>query len=655
MRWTRALVVFALVVAGPVPAVASGATGPAHPDTDFAGSTGHSPTAARPFAATQATTAPAGTPGLDVSHYQGAVDWAAAAANGAKFAYLKATEGTGYTDPQFAANYSGSANAGLARGAYHFALPSDSSGAAQATFFLAHGGGWVADGRTLPPVLDIEYNPYGTADWAGWCYNLTPAQVAAWISDFATTVHDRTNRWPVIYTTNGWWSTCTANSAAFGNDPLWIAPSSSDAGGPPTIPASWSAYTFFQYATSGTFPGDQDVFNGSATDLATFTTGDTPDQIQARYAALGGSSSSLGQPVGGEYVVASGWGQDYEHGTIFYSPGTGAHAVTGPVLDRYRQLGGPAAIGFPTSDTTATSDGAGQYSAFGGSSLYYTPNTGAHLVGGDIRTKWLALGAEQKLGYPTTDETATPDGVGRYNHFSLAAGASIYWSPNSGAHAIQGAIRSKWAALGWETGLGYPTTDESVTPDGVGRYNHFSLAAGASIYWSPNSGAHAIQGAIRSKWAALGWETGLGYPTTDESTTPDGVGRYNHFSLAAGASIYWSPNSGAHAIQGAIRSKWAARGWETGLGYPTTDESTTPDGIGRYNHFTNSASIYWTGATGAWSLYGAIRDKWASLGWETSPLRYPTSDEYGVPGGRRNDFQNGTITWYSANGSVQVG
>jgi uncharacterized protein with LGFP repeats len=648
------LVLAGLLVSGGGTAVAAKG-GPTHPDTDYLGSTvrAQEGTSTRAMTA-QATTAAGNAVGLDVSHYQGTVDWNSVAANGASFAYMKATEGTGYTDPQFATNYSGSVNAGLARGAYHFALPSDSSGAAQATFFLGHGGGWVADGHTLPPVLDIEYNPYSTADWAGWCYNQTPAQITAWITDFTTTIHSRTNRWPVIYTTNGWWTHCTGAATGFGNDPLWIAPSNSDTPGSPAIPASWSAYTFYQYATSGTFPGDQDYFNGTAAQVPAFAQGDAPDEIQAHYTSLGAGTSSLGNPSGGEYPIAGGWAQNYDHGTIYYAPNTGAYAVTGPILDRYQQLGGPGgSLGFPTSDTTTTTDGSGQYATFGGTSIYYTANTGAHLVGGLIRTKWLALGAEQTLGYPTTDETSTPDGVGRYNHFSATGGASIYWTPNTGAHSIQGPIRDKWAALGWERGLGYPINDQTTTPDGAGRYNHFSLAAGASIYWTSTTGAHSIQGAIRDKWTALGREQGLGYPTTDESTTPDGVGRYNHFSASSGASIYWTPNTGAHSIQGPIRDKWAALGWERGLGYPTTDQNTTPDGIGRYNHFTGSASIYWTPSTGAWSLYGAIRDKWASLGWETGRLGYPTSDEYGVTGGRRNTFQHGYITWYSANGTTQ--
>ena len=53
--------------------------------------------------------------------------------------------------------------------------------------------------------------------------------------------------------------------------------------------------------------------------------------------------------------------------------------------------------------------------------------------------------------------------------------------------------------LGWERSfLGYPLTDETATPDGVGRYNHFQ---GGSIYWTPATGAHEVHGAIRGQWA----------------------------------------------------------------------------------------------------------------------------------------------------------
>src|SRR5262249_33139671 len=98
------------------------------------------------------------------------------------------------------------------------------------------------------------------------------------------------------------------------------------------------------------------------------------------------------------------------------------------------------------------------------------------------------------------------------------------------------------------------------------------------------------------QWAALGWERSfLGYPLTDETGAPDGVGRFNHFQ---GGSIYWTPATGAHEVHGAIREQWAALGWEKSfLGYPLTDETPTDDGSGRYNQFQRGG-IRWRPSSG---------------------------------------------------------
>jgi len=281
---------------------------------------------------------------------------------------------------------------------------------------------------------------------------------------------------------------------------------------------------------------------------------------------------------------------------------------------------------------------------------YASPNTGSHQVCGAIRDKYVALGGPAGfLGFPVTDETPTPDGIGRFNHFSNAG--SIYWTPSTGALEIHGAIRAKWASMGWERSvLGYPVTDETPTPDGIGRFNHFSK--NGSIYWTPGTGAWSIHGAILDKWAAMGWERSvLGYPVTDETPTPDGIGRFNHFSK--NGSIYWTPGTGAWSIHGAILDKWAAMGWETSVvGYPTTDETGTPDRIGRFNHFSKSGSIYWTPATRAWSIHGAIRAKWSSIGWERGCLGYPISDELAISGGRQSNLQHGLVTYLFKSGQA---
>ena len=125
-------------------------------------------------------------------------------------------------------------------------------------------------------------------------------------------------------------------------------------------------------------------------------------------------------------------------------------------------------------------------------------------------------------------------------------------------------------------------------------------------------------------------------------------------AIQENGSIYWTSATGAFEVHGAIRDKWAELGWEAGaLGYPVSNETITPDGIGRFSVFQRG-SIYWTAQTGAHEVRGAIRDKYAETGWESGALGYPVSDEYAVPGGRRSDFQRGIITWDSATSTSTV-
>ncbi|MCS0634293.1 lysozyme [Streptomyces sp. LP05-1] len=193
--------------------------------------------------------------GVDVSSHQGAVDWPALRASGVEWAYVKATESASYRNPYFTQQYDGSYDQGMIRGAYHFATPDTSSGAAQADFFVDNGGGWSPDGRTLPGVLDIEWNPYGAA-----CYGRTPAQLTAWISDFVTRYRARTGRDAVIYTATSWWRQCTGDHPGFGAaHPLWIARYDS---APGDLPSGWPAHTMWQYTSTGPTVGDHDRFNG---------------------------------------------------------------------------------------------------------------------------------------------------------------------------------------------------------------------------------------------------------------------------------------------------------------------------------------------------------------------------------------------------------
>lgn len=210
-----------------------------------------------------------GIQGLDVSGYQPNVDWQQQWNMGARFAYVKASEGNYMTNDQFSAQYQGSRSVGMIRGAYHFAIPNWSSGADQARYFVANGGGWSADGYTMPPVLDFEFNPYEGRTINGFyfgntCYNMTPGQLASWVQDFGSTMRSLTGRLPAIYTNTNWWNQCLGNPSGFGDYPLWVAayPSSptNDAGAVPT--GSWSTYSMWQYSSTGPFAGDSNVWNG---------------------------------------------------------------------------------------------------------------------------------------------------------------------------------------------------------------------------------------------------------------------------------------------------------------------------------------------------------------------------------------------------------
>jgi GH25 family lysozyme M1 (1,4-beta-N-acetylmuramidase) len=199
--------------------------------------------------------------GIDVSHYQGSINWTSVKRAGISFAWIKATEGTTYKDPKFNTNYPNAYKAGVIRGAYHFARPDSSSGAAQASYFASHGGAWSRDNKTLPGVLDIE----------GGCYGKSTSSMRSWILDFYTTYKSKTRRDVVIYTSASWWNKCTGSwSGMASRSPLWDAHWTSASS--PTLPKGFPYWTVWQYTSSGKVSGisgnvDRDRFNGSASRL----------------------------------------------------------------------------------------------------------------------------------------------------------------------------------------------------------------------------------------------------------------------------------------------------------------------------------------------------------------------------------------------------
>ena len=120
---------------------------------------------------------PKGVQGIDVSSHQPSVNWQTEWNYGARFAYVKSTEALNYMNPRWTSQYTGSYQVGMIRGSYHFAIPNVSSGKRQANYFVDNGGGWSADGKTLPPLLDIEYNPY--PELGNTCYSMSASKMVA--------------------------------------------------------------------------------------------------------------------------------------------------------------------------------------------------------------------------------------------------------------------------------------------------------------------------------------------------------------------------------------------------------------------------------------------------------------------------------------------
>lgn len=592
---------------------------------------------------------PDGIQGVDVSGWQAGVDWPSQFNQGARFAYVKATESTSYTNEQFSSQYVGSREAGMIRGAYHFATPSTSSGAEQARFFVANGGGWSADGMTLPPLLDIEYNPYQTL--GNICYNMSSSQMVGWVRDFSNTMLALTGRRPAIYTTTDWWKTCTANNGGFADHPLHLASYSTVPG---ILPNGWSTYSIWQYSSQGPYVGDSNVWNGNYAQLKAFAYGRSLSAGESAISSLL-DTMPLGPPVTSEIcgIRNGGCYQGFRSGEILWSSASGAYASRGgSIRALYRSLGAEnSSLGYPISEEQCGLKNGGCYQMFQGGGVVWSPETGANVSSyGAIRNTWGANGFENgPLGYPTSSEICGLKDAGCYQSFQ---GGNIHWSAPTGAQPTRyGAILTSWAASGFESGaLGYPTSGEVCGLKDSGCVQSFQ---NGQIHWTAGTGAQRTRaGAIRALWLSLKAENGvLGYPTGTETCGLKDAGCYQSFQ---GGQIHWTPKTGAQLTRnGAIRTVWAGSGYQDGvLGYPVGIETCGLKDGGCYQSF-QGGQIHWSPASGAYmTRAGAIATYWAQSGWENGPLGYPTGTETcSAAGDCYQQFQKGTLTWSPASGA----
>jgi lysozyme len=200
--------------------------------------------------------------GVDVSVYQGSVNWASVKASGVDFAIARISDGS-YLDTTFATNWAAIKSAGMVRGAYQFFEPGEDP-TAQANIVIS-AVGTLGDGD-LPVTADMEVTGGQSA-----------ATIAANLSTWAAKVEAGTGKKPMIYTAPGYWDG-SVGSTAFGGDPLWVANWGVSC---PSLPSGWSNWKVWQYSDSGSVSGisgsvDLDEFNGSLSDLQAFA-GGAPD------------------------------------------------------------------------------------------------------------------------------------------------------------------------------------------------------------------------------------------------------------------------------------------------------------------------------------------------------------------------------------------
>jgi GH25 family lysozyme M1 (1,4-beta-N-acetylmuramidase) len=207
--------------------------------------------------------------GIDVSHWQGAIDWPKVAAAGKKFVIMKATEGTGFVDWMYATNHAGARAAGIPTTAYHFANPGSTSGdaVAEADHFVDVAS--LTDGDLIP-ALDLEQSGgLGTTALRNW--------VASWLAQ----VTARLGVKPMIYVSPAFWVKYLGDTRYFadaGYKILWIAHWHVSN---PTVPAqNWGGHgwTFWQYSNCGSIPGisgcvDLDRYNGTNLEAVTYHPG----------------------------------------------------------------------------------------------------------------------------------------------------------------------------------------------------------------------------------------------------------------------------------------------------------------------------------------------------------------------------------------------
>src|SRR6516162_8562200 len=347
--------------------------------------------------------------------------------------------------------------------------------------------------------------------------------------------------------------------------------------------------------------------------------GDAEAAMMAAWQKAGGDTSPLGARKGDVYPAGDGFALYFDGGKMYYTPDTGAKFVYGPILDKYESLGGPTGsdLGFPTINEVPGLAGPGSrvatFSASDKPVIFWTSDHGAFVVRGAMNAAWDKLGSSGGvLAAPVGDETY--DGEVTSQKFS---GGEVSWNrktkefttnPAALADQLKGlqvaidptaAINMAWRAAG---GAGGPLGARQGGPYPIGGDGMAQNFAGGKVYFSPATGANALESDILAKYESLGGPVGsdLGFPTANESD--GGIGpssRIATFSAADKPAIFWTPDHGAFVVRGAMKAAWDKLRGPTGkLGAPVGDQAVDGDIVSQ--QFTGG-KISWNRAKNAFS------------------------------------------------------
>lgn len=199
--------------------------------------------------------------GIDVSYYQGNIDWDRVSSDGVRFAIIRVSDGLAHVDSQFARNWREAKRATVRRGAYQYFRP-NLDPVAQAELLLSRMG--PLEPGDLPPTIDVEATG-----------GLSPSAVAARVRTWIEHVEGRLGVTPIIYTGPYFWQDSVGGPSFAARHPLWIAHYTTQC---PLTPGPWSRWSFHQYTDSGRVAGivgsvDTNVFNGTEAQLAALGVG----------------------------------------------------------------------------------------------------------------------------------------------------------------------------------------------------------------------------------------------------------------------------------------------------------------------------------------------------------------------------------------------